>query len=272
MIQRRSRIRRTSRRSRVPLAIMLAAAAAILVFAPGGDLSHLSSASPMLSPSLAHPLGTDDLGRDLCTAVAQGMRTSLLVGAGVTLIAQLIGITVGLVAGLAPPLLDEVLMRAADIAASLPTLIIAILVAALFGGSISALVLVIGFTRWPVLARLVRVEAASLRTREFVLAAQALGVGPLRIAVAHILPAAITPALAATGILFGGALVSEAALAFVGLGDPSVTSLGQLAASGFAFVDHAPWMWIGPTVAIVLMTSMIAVVADHSLDEHSMSC
>jgi peptide/nickel transport system permease protein len=78
------------------------------------------------------------------------------------------------------------------------------------------------------------------------------------------LPHALTPALAASGILFGGALVSEAALAFVGLGDPSVTSLGQLAANGFAFVAHAPWMWIAPVAAIVALTVPVAMLADRA--------
>jgi len=112
---------------------------------------------------------------------------------------------------------------------------------------------------------LVRVEAKSLRTREFVLVAHALGASPLYVATRHILPHAVTAALAATGILFGGALVSGAALAFVGLGDPSVTSLGQLAANGFVFVSHAPWMWAAPTAAIVLLTLGVTAAADRSL-------
>ena len=107
-----------------------------------------------------------------------------------------------------------------------------------------------------------RAETASLRHRDFVLAAKALGATPTRVVLVHVLPHAATVALAATGILFGGALVSEAALAFVGLGDPSVTSLGQLASNGFAFVSHAPWMWIAPTAATVVLTVAVAIAAD----------
>jgi peptide/nickel transport system permease protein len=242
--------------------LALGAALAILILAPSGDLSGLPSGAPMLSPSLTHPFGTDDLGRDLLAAVAQGARTSMLVGIGVTLLAQALGIAVGLAAGLGSPWIDELLMRGTEVVASLPTLIIAILVAALFGGSTAALVLVLGLTRWPLLARLVRAEAACLRNREFVLAARALGASSVRIAAVHVLPHVATVALAAAGIVFGGALVSEAALAFLGLGDPSVTSLGQLAANGFAFVHHAPWMWFAPAAAIVLLTGTVAILAD----------
>ena len=242
-----------------------------LWFVSGGDPSKRGMAAPFLPPGAGHPLGTDDLGRDLLLEVLRGLRTSLAVGVGVTTLALAVGIAVGLAAGLGPPLADELLMRAADIVASLPTLVIAILVAAVFGGSIPALVLVLGLGRWPLVARLVRVEVGSLREREFVLAARALGATPWRIGRVHVLPHALTPALSASGILFGGALVSEAALAFVGLGDPSVTSLGQLAANGFSFVAHAPWMWIAPVSAIVALTVPVAMLADRPPAPDSMA-
>jgi peptide/nickel transport system permease protein len=243
---------------------LLALGVAMLVLVPAGDMPGQAPALPFLPPGASHPFGTDDLGRDLLREVARGVRTSVLLGLGVTSMALLLGIAVGLSAGMGSPLADELWMRGADVVASLPTLVIAILVAALFGGSIPALVMVLGLTRWPLVARLVRVETASLRERDFVLAARALGATPLRVALRHVLPHAATAALAATGILFGGALVSEAALAFVGLGDPSVTSLGQLAANGFVFVSHAPWMWIAPAAAIVALTVTIAMLTDRA--------
>ena len=236
----------------------------LLVFAlaPRGALPDVPSTAPFLPPGWVHPLGTDDLGRDLAAVCLQGARTSLLVGLGVTLLALTLGTAVGLVAGLGSTLLDEVLMRVADVVASLPALLIAVLVMALYGGSIAALVLVMGLTRWPLVARLVRLETASLRSRAFVVAARAIGASPARIALRHILPHASTAALASTGVLFGGALVSEAALAFIGLGDPAVTSLGQLAAGGFAFIQHAPWIWAAPVASIVLLAVLAAAVSD----------
>jgi len=253
--------RAVARRRERQLAL-LGTAVVILLLVLSGGFSGPIDAVPFTPPGAAHPFGTDDLGRDLVREVARGLRTSLLLGLGATAIAMVVGTAVGLAAGMASPLADELLMRSADVIASLPPLIIAILVAALFGGSLPALAMVLGLTRWPLVARLVRAETASLRQRDFVLAAKALGATPTRVVLVHVLPHAATVALAAIGILFGGALVSEAALAFVGLGDPSVTSLGQLAANGFVFVSHAPWMWIAPTAAIVVLTVAVAIAAD----------
>ena len=251
---------RAATRRRGLLGTALALAIMVLVLVPAGGLPEPADALPFVPPGLAHPFGTDDLGRDLLREVARGVRTSLVLGGVVTATALVLGVALGLAAGMGSTLTDELLMRSADVVASLPTLIIAILVAALFGGSIAALVL--GLTRWPLVARLVRMETASLRNRDFVLVARALGATRLRVTLLHVLPHAATAALAATGILFGGALVSEAALAFVGLGDPAVPSLGQLAANGFVFVSHAPWMWMAPAAAIVALTVAIAVLAD----------
>jgi peptide/nickel transport system permease protein len=257
----RGRQQAAARRRWLALAV-LALAPVILALVPAGGLPVATDALPFVPPGVAHPFGTDDLGRDLLREVARGVRTSLLLGGIVTATALFLGVAVGLAAGMGSPLADELLMRSADVVASLPTLVIAILVAALFGGSIAALAMVLGLTRWPLVARLVRMETASLRNRDFVLAAKALGATPLRITLVHVLPHAATAALAATGILFGGALVSEAALAFVGLGDPAVPSLGQLAANGFVFVSHAPWMWMAPAAALVALTVAVAVMTD----------
>jgi ABC-type dipeptide/oligopeptide/nickel transport system permease subunit len=235
---------------------------ALLLFGPRGGLALLASGEPFGAPSLSHPLGADDLGRDLLTALGQGARTSLMVGLGVTGLALGIGLLVGVTAGLAGGRTDALLMRAADVVASLPTLIIALLVAALFGGSLPALILVLGVTRWPLVARLARVETASLKAREFVRAAEALGAPGWRVALAHILPQVATVALASSSLLFGGALLSEAALAFLGLGDPSLTSLGQLAANGFLFVTFAPRLWIAPVLTLMALTALVAVALD----------
>lgn len=253
------------------LAALLALLALLALPALPDGGAAAGNAAPFIAPGAAHPLGTDDLGRDLLRELLRGLRTSLVVGLGVTALALALGTAVGLAAGLGSALADELLMRGADIVASLPTLVVAILVAAVFGGSLAALVLVLGLGRWPLVARLVRAETVALRERDFVLAARALGASRWRIGRVHLLPHALTPALAASGILFGGALVSEAALAFVGLGDPAHVSLGQLAANGFAFVVHAPWMWIAPVAAIVALTAPLAMLADRTPAADTMS-
>jgi peptide/nickel transport system permease protein len=241
---------------------------ACLMLAPGGSLATLEPHAALLSPRLAHPLGTDDLGRDMLAALLQGGRTSLTVAAIATVLALSIGLLAGLVAGSGPPLLDEALMRGAEITASLPALLLAVLVAALFGGSAWNLALLLGLTRWPVVARIVRMEVRSLLGREFLRAAWALGASPVHVARRHLLPHLANPVLAAAGIVFGGAVVAEAALAFVGLGDPTVTSWGQMVAAGFAVLGLGWWVWLWPAAMLVMVSGLVAVAAESSEEGH----
>ena len=248
---------------RAAAAVALAALyLACLLLASAGSLATLEAHAAFLPPRPAHPLGTDDLGRDMLAALLQGGRTSLTVASVATLLALAIGLLVGLVAGLGPALLDEALMRVAEITASLPALLLAVLVAALFGGSAWNLALLLGLTRWPLVARIVRIEVRSLLGREFLRAARALGAPPLHLARRHLLPHLAGPVLAAAGIVFGGAVVAEAALAFVGLGDPAVTSWGQMVAAGFAVLGLAWWVWVWPAMMLVLVSGLVAVAAE----------
>lgn len=235
---------------------------ACLALAPGGSLATLEPHAALLSPRLAHPLGTDELGRDMLAALLQGGRTSLTVAAIATLLALTVGLLWGLAAGLGPALVDEALMRAAEVTASLPALLLAVLVAALFGGSAWNLALLLGLTRWPVIARIVRIEVRSLLGREFLRAAWALGASPLHVARRHLVPHLAAPVLAAAGIVFGGAVVAEAALAFVGLGDPAMTSWGQMVAAGFAVLGLAWWVWLWPAAMLVMVSGLVAVAAE----------
>jgi peptide/nickel transport system permease protein len=254
-------------RSRVLLlAALLLLYVLCLVLAPPGTLATLPMSQPFLPPSPRHLLGTDDLGRDLLDELAQGGRTSLLVAGLTTVLALGIGSIVGTAAGLGPRWLDELLMRTADIVLSLPALLFAILVAALFGGSALNLALVLGLTRWPVIARLVRAETRALRGADFVRAAVAVGTPPLPLAIRHILPHTAPTALSAAGIVFGGAILAEAALAFVGLGDPHLTSWGHLIATGFTFLTHGWWLWTFPTLALCATSALVALLADAGED------
>lgn len=244
------------------LGALVALYAVCFLLAPPGTIATLPMALPFQPPSMAHPLGTDDLGRDMMAALAQGGRTSLFVALLTASIALAVGTVVGLVAGLGSRNLDEGLMRSTDIVSSLPALLFAILTAALFGGSATTLALVLGLSRWPVIARLVRAETLALRRADFVRAATSLGAPPTLIALRHILPQARIAALSATGIVFGGAILAESAMAFVGLGDPHLTSWGQLIAAGYGFVDRAWWMWVFPATALILSSALVALAAD----------
>jgi len=132
----------------------------------------------------------------------------------------------------------------------------------LFGGSVWNLAIVLGLTRWPLVARIVRIEVRSLLGREFLRAARALGAPALHLARHHLLPHLAGPVLAAAGIVFGGAVVAEAALAFVGLGDPAVTSWGQMVAAGFAVLGLAWWVWLWPALMLVLVSGLVAVAVE----------
>jgi peptide/nickel transport system permease protein len=241
---------------------LLALLAAMLAIAPPGGLQALPMTRPFLPPGAAHPFGTDDLGRDMLMAVAQGARTSLLVGLVALGLALGIGVAAGLAAALGPVALDEALMRGTDVVASLPTLLIAVLVAAFFGGSALLVALVLGLTRWTVIARLVRAETLTLRRLPFFRAAVALGCGPLRLARRHVLPQLGAVVGPAAGVVFGGAILAEATLAFLGLGDPELTSWGRLIAAGYPYLDDAWWMWAFPAGAICLTTALVALAGD----------
>ncbi len=245
----------------LPAAALVALYLACAIFAPGGAMPDLPPHPPLLPPSLAHPFGTDDLGRDMLAAALQGGRTSLGVAAMATLLALGLGVAVGVATAIAGGVLDDVLMRGAEIVASLPTLLVAVLVAALFGGSTTGLALVIGLTRWPLVARLMRIETLALLGQMHLRAAVALGVAPWRIARRHLLPALAAPAGAAAGIVFGGAILAEAALAFVGLGDPAATSWGQMIARGFALLGLGWWLWVVPAAMVVLASGLLAMAS-----------
>ncbi len=235
--------------------------AAMRALAPPGGIQVLPMTRPFLPPGAAHPFGTDDLGRDMLLAVAQGARTSLMTGLVALSLAVGIGLAVGVAAGLAPAL-DEALMRGTDVIASLPTLLIAVLAAAFFGGSALLVGLVLGLTRWTVIARLVRAETLTLTRLPFFRAAVALGCGPRRLARRHVLPQLVGVVAPAAGVVFGGAILSEATLAFVGLGDPELTSWGRLIAAGYPYLDDAWWLWAFPAGAICLTTALVALATD----------
>lgn len=241
-----------------PLLLVVAFYAAALVFAPGGALPAHTA---LQAPSFAHPLGTDDLGRDMLTALLQGGRTSLAVASVATALALLLGLGIGLLAAIGPPLLDEALMRLAEIVASLPALLLAVLVAALFGGSAWNLALLLGLTRWPMVARIARVETQALLAQDFLRAARALGATPAHLARRHLLPHLAAPVLAGAGIVFGGAVLAEAALAFVGLGDTATTSWGVMIAQGFAVLGLAWWVWLWPAMALMGVSGLVALAA-----------
>ena len=221
-----------------------------------------SVAQPLSPPSRAHAFGTDDLGRDLLTGVIHGARTSLLVAASVTALAALIGISVGALAGYRVGVVDDALMRVTDFVLIMPRFFLAVVVIALFGAGIDRLILVLGLTSWPTIARVVRSQTLSLVRREFVDAARALGATDTRVVLRYVLPGALPPALVVISINAAGVILLEAGLSFIGLGDPSRMSWGYLANNAQRFLRVAWWVAVFPGAAIALAVLGLNLLGD----------
>ncbi len=236
----------------VGLLYLIALAAPLLApYDPAAQLDLV--AGRLLPPSLVHPLGTDALSRDVLSRLLYGARLSLSIAALAVLVAVTVGTAVGLAAGLAPGALDAFLMRAVDAALAIPRVFLLLVVLALWEhGGVTALVLVLGLTGWLGTSRLVRAEVLSLRRRDFVLAARALGLPGWRIALRHVLPNAAAPIIVTATLGVGNTVLLEAALSFLGIGvRPPLPSWGNMIADGQAFLPTAPWQAIVPGLAVV---------------------
>ncbi len=220
------------------------------------------TAAPLLPPSFAHLMGTDGIGRDLFSAVLFGTRTSLLVAGGVTLLAFGCGAAIGMAAGFRGGLLDDALMRVTDLFQVLPRFFLVVVVIALFGPGLDRVVLTLGLTSWPVLARVMRGEVLAMRDLDFVVAARATGASGARIIRRQLLPNTLASAAVLLGLLFGQVLLLDASLGFLGLGDPNVLSWGMLAGQAQGFLRVAWWLSLFPGLAIALAVLGVNLLAD----------
>lgn len=218
---------------------------------------------PSLSPpSRAHPMGTDALGRDLYSGILFGARTSLLIAASAGMLAFMCGISVGLVAGYAGRVWDDLLMRATEVFQVLPRFLLILVAVAILGAGAGVLVLTIGLTSWPALARLVRAEVVSLREMDFVRAAVATGAPPPRILARELLPNIMPAAFTMLGISFGQIILLEASLGFLGAADPNAISWGMLAGQAQSFLRVAWWLPLFPGLAIAATVLGVNLLVD----------
>jgi peptide/nickel transport system permease protein len=205
------------------------------------------------SPSKAHLLGTDPLGRDCLSRLIYGARISLLVGIVAVGIATVIGTILGALAGFYGKWIDGLIMRFVDIILCFPTIFLIMAVIAFLEPSILNIMAVIGLTSWMGVARLVRAEFLSLRQRDFVLAARISGASNARIVFSHILPNAVAPILVATTLGVGGAILTESALSFLGIGvQPPTPSWGNMLTEGKDNLEIAWWLSMFPGLAILV--------------------
>jgi peptide/nickel transport system permease protein len=216
-----------------------------------------------LSPSSLHPLGTDNLARDVLSRLLYGARISLTVGFLAVGISVTLGTILGAVAGYAGGVVDGVLMRLVDMVLAFPRLVLLIVVVAVLEPSLLVIVVVLGLTLWPSTARLVRGEVLSLRERGFVLAATALGYSRRRILFRHLLPNALGPVIVAATLGVGDTIVLEAGLSFLGLGVQAPTaSWGSMVDAGRVDLLGAWWISTFPGLAIVLTVVALNLLGD----------
>lgn len=215
----------------------------------GGDANHL--------------LGTDQLGRDILSRLIYGSRVSLLVGACAAVLAGVVGAVIGLVAGFFGGWTDRILMRLADIQLAFPSILLALAIVGFLGSGLWYVVLVLGFTGWVSYARVVRSEVLSLRTRDFVTEARAIGVRGATIIRRHLVPNVVAP-LATIGTLHvAAAIVAEASLSYLGLGVPKQTvTWGAMLSDGQLYLGTSWWVAVFPGIALMITTLSVNITGD----------
>ncbi|MBB4660544.1 ABC transporter permease [Conexibacter arvalis] len=229
-------------------------------FVLDAEPERIDFGSKNLPPTLAHPMGTDELGRDQLARVLSGGRLTLAVATAAVLVAALLGVVVGAIAGYWGGLIDNALMRIVDVFYSLPSLFVVILLVTLVGASFGTIVAAIAAFTWMNTARLVRASYLSLKEREFVDAARSLGVGDVRIVVRHILPNALTPVIVSATLGIATAILTESALSFLGLGfqPPHATWGGMLNESRDAVTNLGHW-WRGFFPGLMILVTVLCV-------------
>ena len=237
-------------------------------------INHIDFSARLATPSLAHPMGTDDLGQDIFARMLYGGRISIAVGLAAMLMAIFVGVLIGAIAGMSRGWVDTALMWLTDLFLSLPQLPLLLLVIYLFRDSLKAsfgpeggvfilIVLVIGGFRWMPVARLVRAQFFSLREKEFVEAARALGASTPRQVLRHILPNSLGPVIVAGTIDVAAAIIAESTLSFLGLGfPPDIPTWGRILFDSKDYLDIAPHWALFPGLAIFLTVLTINFIGD----------
>ena len=211
-------------------------------------------------------LGSDSLGRDVAAGIAYGASVSLLVGAVSTVVALLFGVALGALAGTFGGWVDDAAMRFTELFQTVPGFVLAVVIVAIFTPSLGSIVFAIAVVSWPPVARVVRAEFLSLRSREFVQAAEVLGRSRLSIVLRDILPNALGPIVVLASLMVASAILLEAALSFLGLGDPNLMSWGFMIGQGRSVIRLAWWMSVFPGVALFLTVLALNLVGEGLTD------
>lgn len=211
----------------------------------------------------AHPLGTDQLGRDILSRIVAGSRITLLIACSAVVLGGLVGTTLGLISGYFGGWFDRILMRLVDVQLALPLMLLALMIVAALGPSLSNLVIVLALVSWVRYARIVRGQVLAVRERDFVQSARAIGASPARIILRHILPNVLTPTLVVATLELARIIVLEAGLSFIGLGvQPPYPSWGRMLADGRTYISSAWWIITFPGLALMLTVLSVNLLGD----------
>lgn len=229
----------------------------------GYDPEAPSLAERLQPPSPAHPLGTDELGRDLATRIAHGARTSVALGFLAVALAALLGVPLGLTAGYFGGRWDTTIQRVVDVLLGLPSIVMAIILAAVMGTGVQSVVVAVAVSSTPVYARLARAVALTLRNRDYVMAATVLGSSDLRILLRHVLPNALPPLVVQASLGVGTAILVASSLGFLGLGvQPPMAEWGAMLSRGRTYITSAPFVITFPGVFIALTVLAFNLLGD----------
>ena len=249
---------RRLRRNRLALVgavylVLLVAIALLAIFYTPYRMSEVGVTLPYSGPSLAHPLGADNVGRDMLSRLMIGAQISLIVGVGTQLLVLAVGVPIGLIAGYYKGWVDSAVSFLINVFYGIPDLLVALILVFLLGPSLTNIIIAIVATRWMDMTRLVRGQALSLREREFVEAARATGAKPLKILFGHIMPNALGPIIVQATFGVPAAILFEAFLSFLGVGiQPPTPSWGSMAADGIASMRISPHIVLAPAIALSL--------------------
>ncbi|SFC62778.1 ABC transporter permease [Tropicimonas isoalkanivorans] len=244
------------------IALVLGMAVSANLLFPDGPWAM--AGPPRLAPGSdpRFPLGTDTFGRDLLSAIFYGSRVSLMVGVSAALVSIALGILVGAVAGYFGGWVDDALMRLTDAFQTVPNFLLSIAIVGIIGASLSTITFAIAIVAWPMIARLVRADVLRLRTYDFVQSCKIIGMSDMRIIFQQILPNCMAPVIVTTSVLVANAIIVEASLAFLGLGDPNVMSWGTILNAGRQELRGASWITISPAIALVLTVLSLNLIGD----------
>jgi peptide/nickel transport system permease protein len=267
-----------------PAMVSLVVLSLLFLFCFGGaliyseaDANFNNPANRLQAPSAEHLFGTDTIGRDVFARTIYGGQISLLIGITAVTVQVAIGILIGAMSGYYGGLIDSLLMRLTEAVLTIPTLFLLLVMAKFFGGrvpdidllgrsfsgSVVVIILIIGFTSWPRLARIVRAEFLSLKENDFVMAAHAIGTPNSQIIFRHILPNTVAPIVVEATLAVASAILYEAYISFLGLGvQPPTATWGNMVTGATTFIEDAPWLWFFPGVLILLTVLSINFIGD----------